>query len=137
MKVKKRAMRRKPARRKKIRTGNGTSAIQWLYVLWNFPFVWVCKIGIGGKLKERERQVDASAPGWDLIIFALPIPMAYQVEQFIHRMCAPLRVKFWGSGYTERFFVLAIVPAIAIATAWAALSYGSIALLVFTLLKSI
>jgi len=107
---------------RKRRSGNGTSNVQWLYVLWNVPFIWVCKIGIGGKLKKRERQVDRSAPGWDFIVFAMPIPFAYQIEQAVHRLCAPLRVKFWGSGHTERFFVLAAIPAIVATTLVAAIS---------------
>lgn len=124
-------------RRKKSRTGNGTSAVQWLYVLWNLPFIWVVKIGIGGQLKRRKKQVDKSAPGIDLIIFALPIPFAYQVEQSLHRICAPIRVKFQGSGHTERFLFPAAIPAIILASVVFTLSWGSILLVIIATVKSL
>jgi len=82
-------------------------------------------------------QIDRSAPGWDFIIFALPIPFAWQVEQFTHRICAPFRVRFWGSGRTERFFIIAAIPAIALSLLVFAFSWGSAAILFFAIVKSL
>lgn len=100
-------------RRRKRRSGNGTNARQWLYVLWNFPFVWVVKIGIAGDMKTRRRQVNRSNIGLDFPIWGLPIHYAYPLEQWLHRKLSFMRVKFFrGSGHTERFFFLAAFPAI-------------------------
>ena len=96
------------------RTGNGTARTQWLYILWNFPFIWTVKIGISGDHKRRHKQVDKSAPGWDFIVYAVRIPFAYQVEQAVHGLMSWCRVGFWGSGHTERFWVIAAVPAVAL-----------------------
>jgi hypothetical protein len=96
------------------RTGNGTARTQWLYVLWNFPFIWTVKIGISGNHKRRRREVDKSAPGWDFIVYAVRIPFAYQVEQTVHSLMSWCRVGFWGSGHTERFWFVAAVPAVAL-----------------------
>lgn len=104
--------RRWTIRIKMRRTGNGTNARQWLYVLINIPMIWIVKIGITGNLSKRIRQIDRSAIGWDVPIFAVKIRFAYAVEQSIHRLCARLRVRFHGSGKTERFLVLAALPAI-------------------------
>lgn len=98
----------------KRRTGNGTSAKQWLYVFWNFPFIWVVKIGISGNVKYRRKRVSESSPGFDVPIWFVRIPFAYQVEQGLHRALFFLRVPFSGSGHTERFFILAAIPAIVI-----------------------
>jgi hypothetical protein len=99
------------------KSGNGTSRIQWLYVFWNFPFIWTVKVGISGDWKTRHKQVDKSAPGWDIPIWCIKIPFAYQVEQFVHGLMFWCRVGFWGSGHTERFFILAAIPAILISLA--------------------
>jgi hypothetical protein len=99
------------------RTGNGTARTQWLYVLWNFPFIWTVKIGISGDHKRRHKQVDKSAPGWDFIVYAVRIPFAYQVEQTVHGLMSWCRVGFWGSGHTERFWVIAAIPAVALSLA--------------------
>jgi hypothetical protein len=99
------------------RTGNGTARTQWLYVLWNIPFIWTVKVGISGNHKRRHREVDKSAPGWDFIVYAVRIPFAYQVEQTVHGLMAWCRVGFWGSGHTERFWVIAAVPAVVLSLA--------------------
>jgi len=123
--------------RRLARTGNGTSNFQWIYVLWNWPYFWVCKVGIAGSLKARERQVDASAPGRDLIIWAVYVPLAYQVEQALHRLFAPFRVRFSGSGHTERFLSICAIPAILAITAWAALAWGSVALAAWAMITNL
>lgn len=102
----------KTAAMSRRRSGNGTSARQWLYVFWNIPFIWIVKVGIAGSVKKRHSQVDRSAPGWDIPIWYIKIPFAYQLEQFIHSMMSFCRIGFWGSGHTERFFIIAAIPAI-------------------------
>jgi len=119
------------------KSGNGTSSAQWIYVLWNVPFVWVVKIGIGGKLRKRTRQVGKSAKGWDIPVFAIWIPFAYQVEQFIHRLCSPIRVKFDGTGKTERFLLPAIIPGILIPLLVAVVMYGSVLLTLMAIIQGI
>lgn len=125
----------RPKRRKK--SGNNTASAQWLYILWNFPFVWIVKIGITGYLRLRIKQVGESAPGWDIPIFAIYIPNAYGIEQLIHRLCQPLRIRFYGSGRTERFFILALLPGVLIPLAWAVLLYGSVVLLIIGIIKEL
>lgn len=98
-------------KKKKKKSGNGTSAKQDLYILVNVPYVWVAKVGISGNAAKRKKEIDKSAKGKDLVLVKFRIHYAYQVEQFIHRLCAPIRVRFDGSGKTERFFILAIIPA--------------------------
>lgn len=107
-----RRKKKKPWYRPPRTSGNGTAAKQWIYVFWNIPFVWVVKIGIAGNVKDRHRGVDRSSPGWDIPIWFIPIFFAYQLEQAIHRGCSFLQVPFWGSGHTERFFILAAIPAV-------------------------
>jgi len=114
-------MRRKKTkkRKRKRRSGNHTWSPQWLYIYWNFPFVWIIKIGITGRsLKTRRKEVDRSAPGWDIPIFALYLYGAYYCEQTIHQACTLLKVGFWGSGRTERFHILALIPALFISIVW-------------------
>ena len=123
--------------KRKRRSGNGTSNVQWLYVLGNFPFLWVVKIGIAGNLWKRERQVDRTAPGWDFVLFALYIPGAYQVEQWLHKICKPLRVSFRGSGHTERFLFPAAIPAVITSLFVFVVSWGGLALLLIAIIKTL
>lgn len=98
---------------KRRRTGNGTTNRQWLYVFWNLPYFLVVKIGIGGDMWKRRRQVDKSAKGIDIPIWFIYIPFAYQLEQFIHSIMDFCHISgFGGSGHTERFFIIAAIPAI-------------------------
>jgi hypothetical protein len=120
---------------RKRRTGNGTAARQWLYVLWNFPFIWTVKIGITGDLARRVRQVDESAPGWDFPIWAVKIPFAYQVEQLTHGLMGWCRVGFWGSGKTERFWLIAAIPAIILSLAVFAARWAVIIILTFVVFR--
>ena len=119
-----------------MKSGNGTAAPQWLYILGNFPRFWVVKIGIAGNLLKRERQVDKSAPGWDGILFALWFPFAYHTEQWIHRKCEPLRVHFTGSGHTERFLFPAAFLAIPVALVVFLATWGSMALVALAVIKT-
>lgn len=128
----KRKRKRRSARR---RSGNGTWNIQWFYVLWNFPCFWVVKIGITGEPITRWANIDKTSFGWDFPIYAVRIFCAYQVEQGVHRLCRIMKVYFNGSGHTERFFVLAAIPAlifslIVFILQWAAIIGGATFILV-------
>lgn len=98
--------------RRKRQSGNGTANKQWLYIFWNIPFIWVCKIGISGNVKTRHRQVDRTSRGIDIPVWYIRIYFAYQLEQWLHRVFSFARVRFTGSGHTERFFIIAAVPAL-------------------------
>ena len=74
------------------RTGNRTWNTQLVYILGNFPFVMVVKIGITGNMKRRLSQIDKSAPGNDRVLFRMKIWGAYYLEQLVHFLCYPLRV---------------------------------------------
>ena len=123
-----------------MRTGNNTSAPQWVYILWNIPYVWIIKIGIGGKLKKRTRQVGRSAPGLDIPVFVVWVIAAYQLEQAIHRACYIFRANLsprWGTGYTERFYLPALPVALVMAAGWFVLCWGSVGLLVYAIIQKL
>ena len=101
----------------KRKIGNGSWSRQWVYVLVNFPYIWVSKTGITGRnVDQRLKEIDDSAPGWDFKFFSLPILFAYPIEQFLHSIYRKLglSVKFKGSGKTERFLVITIIPSVII-----------------------
>lgn len=109
------------------KSGNGTSARQWLYTAFNptpalvlaaillavgcpwqinliaSPFLILTKIGIGGNRERRHRQIAKSSPGMDIPGPAIRIPWAYQLEQLLHKLLFFLRVPWFGSGKTEWF----------------------------------
>ena len=123
-----------------MKSGNYTSAPQFLYILWNVPYIWVVKIGIGGKLRHRTRQVGKSAPGLDIPVFATWVIGAYGLEQFIHRLCAPFRLPLgrrWGTGRTERFYFPALVVGVVVALAWTVLCWGSVGLIVYAIIQQL
>lgn len=120
------------------KSGNGTFWKQYLYILGNFPFLWVVKIGISGDAIKRERQIDKTAKGWDFKIVYTRIWFAYQVEQFIHWMCDPIRVRnFGGSGHTERFYFPALLPALILMLIFKFLDWILIITIAFLLLMYI
>lgn len=98
------------------RSGNHTTAKQYIYVLVNFPYFWVIKVGIGGNKEKRIRSIDKEAPGKDFCLMSARLHFAYGLEQSIHLMLAPLNYradpKKWGSGHTERFWFPALLLAI-------------------------
>lgn len=113
------------------KSGNGVSSRQWLYVLGNFPYFWIVKIGISKCAKTRLRQIDKSAKGIDFILFKIKIRWAYQAEQFTHFLCSPIRVRFNGSGKTERFLFFALFVALPISLVvflleWATYIFGAV-----------
>ena len=103
-----------------LMSGNGTSAIQWLYVLGNFPILWRVKVGITGKLSNRRKNISDTTPGYVFTIFALPIPFAWQIEQSMHRVFRRLNAPFSrnASGHSEWFNVLIAPFAIAVIAFW-------------------
>jgi len=78
-------------------SGNGTSNRQTLYLLLNFPYIFLVKIGISGKSSRRVREVSAAVPGTCFCIFAVDLPFAWQCEQALHRGLFFLNIKFGGS----------------------------------------
>lgn len=112
-------------RKRKSRTGNGTSAIQHLYHVanptlaigcvvlcilagapWWFttivsPFFILSKIGITGNIKRRMDNIKKTSPGPDVPLANVRIPFAYQIEQFFHRVLSFLHCPWFGSGKTE------------------------------------
>ena len=94
------------------RTGNDTPAPQWVYVCIQFPFIFLCKIGIGGNWIRRTTDISKSSPGFLIPVFLVYIPLAYQIEQWLHRKLRRLNVGFRGSGRTEYFIVFAAAFAI-------------------------
>ena len=97
------------------RSGNHTHAKQYLYILCNVPYIWVCKIGIGGNRVKRISDIDRHAPGKDFPVFYARLHFAYGLEQALHGMFAPLNYRAsrrkWGSGYTERFWLPVVLIA--------------------------
>lgn len=106
------------------RSGNGTWARQYIYVLWNFPFIWITKIGITGWEKYRIKSIDRQAPGWDFYLFKTQVFGAYYLEQLLHAICFPFNifyvfgVRFGRSGHTERFLAISILIALPIILLW-------------------
>lgn len=98
----------------KQKSGNGTWAPQYIYVLYNLPYIWVTKIGITGYPDHRIRDIRESSPGEDYYLVCVRLFGAYQLEQFLHRMFRPLQVQWEGSGHTERFVSLVILLAVPI-----------------------
>jgi len=79
----------------------------------NLPFLWIVKIGITGNLDQRLEAVNKENQGFDFYLFYIWIPFAWQVEQWVHEKMSFFRVNwFRGTGRTERFWFLAIIPTI-------------------------
>lgn len=87
------------------------------YLLLNIPLVVFCKYGytgLGVGVKKRAAGIDRDMPGLPFPIFFVVTFFAYDAEQWLHRLMKPLRADFYkGSGHTETYFVLAVLPAIA------------------------
>lgn len=113
-----------------MRTGNHTTARQYLYLVinptpalifagliwwmgmpWQFnaivsSFFILTKIGITGNMKARIRDIEGTSPGIDIIVGKARIWGAYYIEQWIHRWLAFLNCPWFGSGKTEWFIGL-------------------------------
>ena len=113
--------------KRRRRTGNHTSNVQWLYVVLNptiaimaalagglfgmdwkilafaCPFLVLTKIGITGNPEARIKEIQETSPGLDFMPVKIRIPFAYQVEQLLHRVFHFLHIPWFGSGKTEWF----------------------------------
>ena len=108
-------MRRKKSIFRKARTsGNGTNNRQWLYLFWNIPCIWMCKIGIGGDYERRRKEVSRTAPGNAILFLAVKILFAYRIEKALHRTFRVFNIPFHGSGKQEWFFILVLPFAAAV-----------------------
>jgi hypothetical protein len=96
-------------RRKK--TGNGSWGRQTIYVLLNFPFFWVIKVGITSRPDLRVDQIDKDNIGIDFLLFKAERYAAWPWEQIHHTLMSPLRWRWWfkGTGKTERFFLPVLI----------------------------
>lgn len=90
-----------------------------IYVMLHFPLICFCKIGITGRTaKKRARDLDRAVLGFPFPIFAVPLPWAYEVEQWLHSILRPLSARFYsGDGASEWFWLPAVlfaIPALAV-----------------------
>lgn len=97
--------RRKPRRRSRKRA-------QILYLMINFPLIFLVKIGITGNLQQREKNISETTPGIAVPVIAFYLYNAHGLEQWLHRVLAPLNVRLKGSGGTEWFLILGLVIAL-------------------------
>ena len=95
-------------------SGNGTNNRQWLYLFWNIPCIWMCKIGIGGNYQRRSKEVSRTVIGVAVPIFAVKILFAYPIEKALHRTFQVFNIPFHGSGKEEWFFILVLPFAFAV-----------------------
>ena len=99
------------------KSGNHTSSIQWLYIMWNIPVIWKIKIGISGGVSYRRKMISESTPGFVFPIWMVKIPFAYDFEQLLHRVFGFAHSPFKnGSGKTEWFSILVLPFAFIILT---------------------
>lgn len=88
------------------------------YLLLNVPFVVFCKYGYTGLnvgVQKRAAGIDKDMPGFPIPIFFVVTFFALDVEQWVHGLMKPLRANFYkGSGHTETYWFLAILPAFCI-----------------------
>lgn len=91
-----------------------------IYIMWNFPYLWKVKIGVStfGKTRKRVKSVNSTTPGWVFPIFVSVLPWGVPgLESTLHKLLKPLHSPFTkGSGKTEWFLILALIPAIFIIT---------------------
>jgi hypothetical protein len=103
---------------------NNTPQKQWLYVMVNFPMLFLCKVGISKDAERRAKDVSKSIPGRAIILFAGRIYFAYQIEQALHKLGKEFNVPFVGSGKTEWFWLPVGLVAIVVILIALALEYA-------------
>jgi hypothetical protein len=87
-----------------MKSGNGTSAAQTIYLLVNFPYVNRIKVGITGNLSARTKNITETTKGMAITVLALKMFWAWQIEKSIHNCLrkfgfhSPMES---GSGKTE------------------------------------
>jgi hypothetical protein len=74
-------------------------------------------------------------PGEAVTVFSLSLPSARFVEQFIHLLCTPLSMRWFGSGKSEWFLFPALLVAIPIMLIAAFFEVALICVVVFIFLK--
>lgn len=88
------------------------------YLLINIPLFTFCKYGYTGLsvgVKKRTSGINRAMPGFPIPIFFVITFFAYDVEQWAHWLMKPLRANFYkGSGHTETYWFLAIIPSLCI-----------------------
>lgn len=80
----------------------------------NFPLIFLVKIGITGNLQRRKKNISDSTFGIAVPIIIFYLYNAHGLEQWLHRVLAPLNVRLRGSGGTEWFLVIGLVIALPI-----------------------
>lgn len=93
----------------KKRSGNGTSASQFLYLLIYLPIPLFVKVGISGNVWQRVGFISESLPGFVVPLLWVKVPFAWQLEQALHGWLSWLSVPFIGSGRTEYFWLPAVL----------------------------
>lgn len=93
----------------KRKSGNGTSASQYIYLLVYLPIPLFIKVGISGNVWKRVGFISESLPGFVVPVLWVKVPWAFQLEQAIHGWLSFLSVPFMGSGKTEWFWLPAAV----------------------------
>lgn len=87
-----------------MKSGNGTSAAQTIYLLVNFPYVNRIKVGITGNLSARTKNITETTKGRAITVLALKMFWAWQIEKSIHNCLSAFNRPFSvGSGRTEWF----------------------------------
>lgn len=115
-----------------MRTGNHTANPQWIYLVINptlalpllvfglatglplvpalfmSSFFVLIKVGVTGVPKHRFRGIHKASPGIDIPIRLAWLPGAYYIEQAIHFLFFPFRLRAWGrgAGRTEWFIAI-------------------------------
>lgn len=87
---------------------------QILYLMINFPLVFLVKIGITGNLQQRKKGVSDTTFGIAVPVLVFYLYNAHGLEQWLHRVLAPLNVRLKGSGGTEWFLVFGLIIALPI-----------------------
>lgn len=94
----------------KRKSGNGTIARQDLYLMVNWPYFFIFKIGISRDAKHRSRQVSAKHPGTYYCVAVARIEFAYQVEQLLLSLTSLFYWPFFG-GKEQRWGLLWVLIA--------------------------
>lgn len=98
-----------------------------LYVMVHLPFFWYHKIGITSThigAKRRAKAIDRAVRGFPVPVFFVVVPFAWHIEQAVHTILSPLRVRFYrGDGASEWFlfggiFAIPIFAGIWVAEIW-------------------
>ena len=85
--------------------------MKFIYIFVNVPYIWKCKIGISNNVKSRRKNVSKTTPGVVLPVWAVFIPFAEKLEQQLHRFFHTFKSPFHkGSGRSEWFFTLPVLP---------------------------